>query len=346
MPVRDLVAGRSETRSFDDAVELALDTAMTADERVIVFGEDVRVLRRNLLARHGPDRVLDTPISEGAFVGAAVGAALAGLRPVVELIMVDFAAVAFDALVNHAAKFSAFSGGRWEVPMVVRAPYGGGGQHEQALWGLFAAIPGLNVVVPSTPADAAGLLLSAIEHDGPVMFMEPKLFTDTVLDYLGGTTRDSIHLDIPEAGHRGPVADPPTPVPIGRAAVRRHGDDILLVSLGVGVHRSLAAAEVLAADGIDAGVLDLRTVAPLDHVALLDLAEATRRVVVVDEDYLHGGLSGAISSLLLEEGVPIAFARVATESTIPFARALERDVLPNVDRIVTAARWLATASPG
>lgn len=341
---------RESQCTFDEAIEAALDQAMTADRRIVVFGEDVRLLRRNLLVRHGPDRVLDTPISESAFLGAAVGAAMSGLRPVVELLMVDFAAVALDALLNHAAKFETFSGGRWRVPLVVRAPYGGwygdGGQHEQALWGMLGGIPGLRVVVPSTPADAAGLLLAAIEDDGPVVFLEPKLLGETLLDNLAGIRRDGLDLDIPLAGHAGPVPDPVVPVPFGEAVQRRTGRDVTLLSLGVGVHRCLEAAEVLADEGIDAAVVDLRSVAPLDTGVILSAARATGRVVAVDEDYLRGGLSGEIGALLLENGVGARFARVATETTIPFARHLEHAALPNVDRIVAAARRVRGAGAG
>ena len=333
--------------TFDEAVELALDTAMTADDRVVTFGEDARILRRNLLARHGPDRVLDAPISEAAFVGAAVSAAMAGLRPVAELYMVDFVAVAFDALLNHAAKFTAFSGGQWPVPMVLRAPcggwYGDGGQHGQALWGLLGGVPGLSVVVPSTPADAAGLLLSAIEHDGPVVFMEPKLLTDTLLDALAGARRTDLVLDIPHEGHQGPVQDPPLAVPLGEAVVRRQGDDVLIVSVGVGVHRALEAARVLATEGIECAVLDLRSVAPLDVDAILEAAAGTGRVVVVDEDFRRGGLSGEIAAVLLEGGLDVAFQRITTESTVPYAMDLEYAALPNAQRIVTAVRAIVGA---
>ncbi len=341
------VTGRRVTRTFDAAVEAALDQAMTADRSVVTFGEDVCVLRRNLLVRHGPERVLDTPISEGAFVGAAVGAAMAGLRPVVELYMVDFVTVALDALLSHAAKFDAFSGGRWQVPMVLRAPcgggYGDGGQHGQALWGMLAGIPGLEVVVPSTPADAAGLLLAAIDRDGPVVFMEPKLLTDTLLDAMAGTRREALALDVPAAGHEGSVPDPPTAVPIGKAIRRREGDDLALISIGVSVHRCLQAAEMLADDGIEAAVVDLRSVAPLDIDAILAAGRATGHVVVVDEDYLRGGLSGEIGALLLENATGARFSRVATETTIPYARHLEHDTHPNIDRIITAARTLLAA---
>ncbi|MGZ4242036.1 MAG: alpha-ketoacid dehydrogenase subunit beta, partial [Actinomycetota bacterium] len=240
--------------SFADAIERAVATAMAEDERVVVFGEDVELIRRNLLVRFGPRRVRNTPISESAFLGAAVGAAMAGLRPIVEVMLVDFIGVALDALLNHAAKLETFSGGRWRAPLVVRAACGGGygdaGQHEQSLWGMLGGIPGLTVVVPSTPADAAGLMLSAIAHDGPVVYLEHKLLSDYWLDYMGGAKRANVTFDIPAVGSHGEVPEPLELVPIGRAAVRRKGADVAMLSVGVSVHRCLAAADILAARGI------------------------------------------------------------------------------------------------
>ena len=329
------------TLSFAAAIELALAERMAADERVIVLGEDVRAMRAPLHVRFGGDRVLDSPISESALLGAALGSSMLGLRPVVEVMFVDFIGVALDQLLNHAAKVEAFSGGRWSAPMVVRAACGGGygdaGQHEQALWGLLAGVPGLSVVVPSTPADAAGLMLGALDDPGPVVFLEHKLLADYWLDAVGGASRPTVGFDVPAAGARGPVPDPLVPVPPGAAALRRDGGDVALVSLGVGVHRCAEAAERLAENGVQAAVLDLRSVAPLDRDAVVELAGRTGRVVVVDEDYVRGGLSGEIAALLAEEGVPAAYARVATETTIPYARPLERQVLPNVERILAAA---------
>lgn len=169
------------TLTFAEAIEDALATAMAQDSRVVILGEDVHMLRLNLYTRFGEKRVRPTPISEGAFIGAAVAASLGGLLPVVEVMLVDFLAVALDALLNHAAKVDAFSGGKWQAPLVVRAAcgggYGDGGQHEQSLWGWLAHIPGLAVVVPSTPADAGGLLLAAIQHKGPVVYLEHKLLS-------------------------------------------------------------------------------------------------------------------------------------------------------------------------
>ena len=336
--------------SFSEAVERALALAMARDPRVVVIGEDVRMLRRNAFVRFGADRVVDSPISESALLGTALGASMAGLRPVVEVMFVDFIGVALDQLLNHAAKLEAFSGGRWQAPLVVRAACGGGygdaGQHEQALWGLLAGIPGLSVVVPSTPADAAGLLLSALAAPGPVVFLEHKLLSEQWLDYVGGASRAGVEFDVPAAGAHGEVAREPAPVPLGVAALRRRGTDLVMVSLGVGVHRCVEAAARLAAEGLSAAVLDLRSVAPLDSEAVLDLAARTRRVLVVDEDYTRGGLSGEVAALLGEHGVQSAYARVTTEETIPYARALEDAVLPNVDRIMAAAHSLLASRPG
>lgn len=330
--------------TFAAAIDLALAKAMERDDRVVVLGEDVRTLRRGLYVRFGGGRVLDAPISEAALLGSALGSAMAGLRPVVEITFVDFVGVALDQLLNHAAKVEAFSGGRWRAPLVVRAACGGGygdaGQHEQALWGLLAGIPGLAVVVPSTPADAAGLMATAVDHPGPVVFLEHKLLSEYWLDYLGGASRSGVEFDVPADGAVGDVPDPVLPVPLGSAVVRRPGDDLALVSLGVGVHRCLQAAEVLADDGVEAAVLDLRSVAPLDRDAVTRLARATGRVVVVDEDYTRGGLSGEIAAVLAEDGVDATYARVTTEGTIPYARRLETATLPNVSRILTAARSL------
>lgn len=326
------------------AIEQALASAMARDERVVVLGEDVRSMRSGLYVRFGAERVLDSPISESAMLGTALGSAMAGLRPVVEIMFVDIVGVALDQLLNHAAKVEAFSGGRWRAPMVVRAACGGGygdaGQHEQTLWGLLAGIPGISVVAPSTPADAAGLMLSALDHDGPVVFLEHKLLSRGWLEVLGGAKRPGADFDVPAAGAEGEVADPPDPVPLGVAALRRAGADLAMVSLGVGSHRCLEAAEVLAAEGVDAAVLDLRSVAPLDRGAVIDVAGHAGRVVVVDEDYTRGGLSGEIAALLAEGHVAASYARVTTEETIPYARRLEAAVLPSVPRILAAARTL------
>ena len=330
--------------TYAQAIEDALAQAMAADERVVVFGEDVRALHMNLYARFGEHRVRQTPISESAFLGAAVGAAMAGLRPVAELIMIDFVAVAADALINHAAKIEAFSGGRWQVPMVVRAGcgggYGDGGQHEQALWGWLAHIPGIKVVAPSTPADAGGLLIAAIADDGPVVFLEHQLLAEDWLDYLGAGGRSTVSYDVPAAGRQGEVPDRWEPIAFGEAAIRRSGSDLTIVGVGVGIHRAAEAAELLSSEGISASVLDLRSIAPLDRDAVVMDVGRTGRLLVVDEDYRDFGLSGELAATILEAGLTARYARVAVEETIPFDPAREQAVLPNVERIVAAARRL------
>lgn len=330
--------------SFAKAIEGALAQAMASDPRVIIFGEDVHALRMNLLVRFGRDRVRAAPISESAFLGAAVTAAMAGLRPVVEIMLVDFIGVALDALLNHAAKIETFSGGKWKVPLVVRAACGGGygdaGQHEQSLWGWLAHIPGLTVVVPATPADAGGLMLAAIEHEGPVIYLEHKLLADYWLETLGSGGRETVHYDVPPAGVFGPVPRVWLPTPIGQAVKRRPGDDLVIISVGVGVHRSIEAANALEKDGISACVIDLRTVTPLDKKAVWDSVSKTGRLLVVDEDYESFGLSGELAAVVLEAGISARYARVCTKSTIPYARDLEDETLPNTQRIISAARQL------
>lgn len=334
------------TLSFSQAIDAALAQAMAADPRIIVFGEDIPLLRRELLVRFGPQRVLGAPISEGAFMGAAVAAAMAGLRPVVEVYMADFLGVCLDALLNHAAKVATFSGARWTAPVVVRVAcgggYGDGGQHEQTLWGWLAHIPGLTVVAPSTPADAGGLLLAALQQDGPVIYLEHKLLSESWLDFLGSGDRRTVRFDVPAAGARGAVPSTWQPLPIGQAATVREGEEVTMVSVGVGVHRALEAAEALAAEGISAGVLDLRTVAPLDKTAVCQAVARSGRLLVVDEDYEGFGLSGELAAVVLEAGIAFTYARVCTRTTIPYARHLEEQVLPSAERICAAARQLCS----
>lgn len=330
--------------SFADAIEDALGQSMGKDKNIVIFGEDVHLLRVNLFARFGKDRVRSTPISESAFLGAAVTAAMAGLRPVVEIMLVDFIGVCMDGILNHASKVEAFSGGKWQVPLVVRAScgggYGDGGQHEQSLWGWFAHIPGLSVVVPSNPADAGALMLSALEHDGPVIYLEHKLLADYWLDYMGAGGRDTVSFDVPAAGAKGAIPDRWKSLPLGVASILRHGNDLTIASLGVGVHRSLEAAEILDKEGIASTVIDLRSVAPLDKECILSSVADTGKVIVVDEDYEQFGLSGEIAALILEAGIHAKYGRVCTRETIPYARNLEDQTLPNVERIVDVAMKL------
>jgi pyruvate dehydrogenase E1 component beta subunit len=329
---------------FSQAVDDALAQAMTNNPHIIIFGEDTPMLRRNLLVRFGPKRVRGTPISESAFLGAGISAAMAGLHPVVEIYMVDFLGVCMDALLNHAAKVEIFSGGKWLAPIVVRAPcgggYGDGGQHEQSLWGWLAHIPGLIVLVPSTPADAGGLMLAALQHEGPVIFLEHKLLSETNLEFLGSGARKTVHYDIPADGRKGIVPNKWEPVQIGKAVLRRVGNDATIVSVGIGVHRALEASKVLEEEGISAGVLDLRTISPIDKTAVCEEVARTGRLVVVDEDYESFGLSGELSAIVMEAGITCKYSRVCTRSTIPYARHLEDQTLPNTQRICENLRQL------
>ncbi len=333
-----------KTMFFSEAIDDALAQAMAEDPRIVLFGEDTPLLRRNLLVRFGPKRVRGTPISESAFLGASVAAAMAGMRPVVEMYMVDFLAVGMDALLNHAAKLETFSGGKWKAPVVIRVPcgggYGDGGQHEQTLWGWLAHIPGLTVVVPSTPADAGGLFLAALQHDGPVIFLEHKLLSETWLEFLGSGARRTVQYDIPSKGSRGEVPKKWKAAPIGKAVVRRTGDDVTIVSVGVGVHRALQAAKSMEEEGISVGVVDLRTISPLDKTTVCEMVAQTGRLLVVDEDYEGFGLSGEICAIAMEKGISFKFARVCTRTTIPYAREQEDQTLPNVGRIRTAIAGL------
>lgn len=333
-----------KTMFFTQAIDDALAQSMADDPRVILFGEDIPLMRRNLLVRFGPERVRGTPISESTFLGAGVAAAMTGLRPVVEVYMVDFLGVAMDALLNHAAKVKAFSGGKWTAPLVVRAPcgggYGDGGQHEQSLWGWLAHIPELTILVPSTPADAGGLMLAALQNDGPVIFLEHKLLSETWLEFLGSGARRTVQFDVPAAGAKGAVPSKWRPLPIGKAILRRAGDDVMIVSVGVSVHRAQAAAQTLEAEGISAGVLDLRTVSPLDKPAICEAVAHTGRLLVVDEDYESFGLSGELAAVVLEAGISCSYARVCTQTTLPYARHLEDQSLPNQQRICASVRQL------
>lgn len=330
--------------TFDAAIEHALGLAMARDERIIVFGEDVETIRVGLHARFGQNRVFSAPISEAAFVGAAVAAAMAGMRPVVEVMLVDFIAVALDAILNHAAKITKFSGGRWQVPLVIRSAcgggYGDGGQHEQSLWGWLAHIPGLKIIVPATPADAGGLMLSALADDNPVVFLEHKLLSDTWLDYMGYGGRNTISFDVPASGRRGLIPDPLLPVPIGKAEIKLSGNDLSIISVGVGVHRSLQAADQLKLQGITAEIVDLRSVSPLDKDLIVASVKKTGALLVVDEDYISFGLSGEVAAICLETGLNFKYRRVCTDDTIPYDRKREDEVLPNVKRIILAAEQI------
>jgi pyruvate dehydrogenase E1 component beta subunit len=323
------------------AISEAIAQEMERDPNVFVMGEDIGAYggifgaTEGLLARFGPDRIMDTPISETAFIGAAVGAALQGMRPVAELMFVDFFGVCMDQIYNHMAKIHYESGGNLSVPVVVTTAigggYGDGAQHSQALYGTFAHLPGMKVVIPSTPYDAKGLMTSAIRDDNPVVYMFHKGIMG--LGWMTPNPRATDH-----------VPEEPYTLPIGKADIKRPGSDVTIVTLSLMVHRALDAADALARDGIEAEVLDLRGLVPLDREAIVESVRRTRRLLVVDEDYRSFGMSGEVITTAIEEAfdyLDAPPARVAyPDVPIPYSRPLEQFCLPNPDTIATAARQL------
>jgi pyruvate dehydrogenase E1 component beta subunit len=282
---------------------------------------------RGLIKAFGPERVRDTPISEMALLGAAVGAAATGLRPVAELMFMDFLGVALDPLLNQAAKLRYMFGGKARVPLTVRTLMGAGmraaAQHSQSLYWITAGIPGLKTVIPSNPADAKGLLLAAIRDDDPVVFCEPK----GILNLRG---------EVPEGDYE---------VPLGRAAVAREGSDVSLIAFGATVKVALQAAEQLAAAGTSAEVLDLQSLAPLDEEAILATLAKTGNVVVIDESTPRCGIASDVAALCVERGFDLLNAPVrrvtAPHTPVPFSGVLEDAFVPSVARVLEAVARLA-----
>lgn len=323
--------------TFQQAVNEALDQEMARDESVVIMGEDVvggagtegemdawggvLGVTKGLYGKYG-DRIMDTPISESAFVGAAVGAATAGLRPVCELMFIDFMGVCFDQIYNQAAKFRYMFGGKAKTPVVIRTMIGAGfraaAQHSQALYPVFTHIPGLKVVIPSTPYDVKGLLIQAIRDDDPVIFCEHKL-----LYGLEG--------DVPEESYT---------IPFGEADIVREGDDVTIVAIGRMVHLALEAAETLSKDGIACEVIDPRTTSPLDEDSILESVENTGRLVVVDEATPRCGMAADISALVAQKAfgdlkAPIQMV-TAPHTPVPFSPALEDLYVPSPAKIEAA----------
>lgn len=321
------------------AIAEAISQEMERDANVFYMGEDVGKYggifgaTTGLLEKWGPERIMDTPISETGFIGAALGAALEGMRPIAEIMFADFAGVCLDQIYNHIAKVHYMSGGNFKVPLVITMAMGGGysdaAQHSQCLYGMFAHLPGLKVVIPSTPRDAKGLMISAIRDDNPVLY-----FMHKGLMGLGWMS--------PYSFNTAPVPEEPYTVPIGQADVRRPGKDVTIATVGMMVHRSLAAAERLADEGIDAEVLDLRSLVPLDREAIVASVRQTHRLLVVDEDYLSFGMTGEVAAVVAERALDYLDAPVrrlaVPDIPIPYSRPLEQFAIPSTDRIVATVR--------
>lgn len=321
------------------AISEAIAQEMERDENVFVMGEDIGAYggifgaTNGLLEKFGPERVRDTPISESAFIGAALGAASKGMRPIVELMFVDFFGVAMDQIYNHIAKAHYMSGGQIKMPVVIMTAIGGGysdaAQHSQCLYGLFAHVPGLKIVIPSNSYDAKGLMISAIRDDDPVMYF----FHKGLMGLGWMPSPDEATVEVPEE---------PYTVPIGKARVVREGDDITIVTVSKMVYEALWAAKELENEGINVEVVDLRTLVPLDKKTLINSVKKTGRLLVVDEDYRSYGMSGEIITTIVEsignelKALPrrIAYPDVP----VPYSRVLERYVLPDKGKIVEAVK--------
>ena len=312
------------TIDFRTALREALDEELAGDERVVFFGEDVAVaggvfaVTPGLYEKYGPERVFDTPISELALAGAAFGAAISGLRPVVEIMFGDFLTLVMDSLVNQSTKYRFLTEERVSVPIVIRSVVGAGGRfgaiHSQMPVSWFMGVPGLKIVTPATPGDAKGLLRSAIRDDNPVLFFEHKRLYSISGPVNGGE-----------------------PEPLGKAKVVREGDDVTLVSAMKGVHDCLAAADRLAEQGMSAEVIDLRTLRPIDLETVLGSVRKTNRIAVVEEGPLTGGWAGEVLALVTEEGLgdlDDAWRIATPNSPIPYSPPLEDAFLPGPERIV------------
>jgi len=322
--------------SYREALRAGIRDAMLRDERVFLMGEDVGAyggsfaVSLGLLEEFGPARIRDTPLSESGFVGAGVGAALGGMRPIVEIMTVNFSLLALDQIVNNAASLLHMSGGQFNVPLVIRMTTGAGrqlgAQHSHSLEGWYAHIPGLRILAPATLADARGMLWTALEDPDPVLIFEHgSLYNVT-----------------------GELDDDAGPVDIDTAAVRRPGNDLSLITYGGTLPAVLDAAGQLADEGIDAEVLDLRTLRPLDEAAILASVRKTHRAVVVDEGWRSGSISAEISARITEHAfyeLDAPVGRVCSaEVPIPYSKHLELAALPSVERIVAAAKEAVRAS--
>lgn len=335
-------ASKVRKLSMAEAISEGIGQEMARDDRVFVMGEDIGKYggifsaTTGLLDQFGPERIMDTPISETGFMGAAIGAAAEGLRPISELMFVDFFGVCFDQIYNHLAKNTYMSGGACKFPVVITTGIGGGyndaAQHSQCLYAMFAHVPGLKVVVPSNAYDAKGLMIQAIRDDNPVVFMYHKgIMGLSWMSYFEGSTNE--------------VPAEPYTIPFGQAKVVREGKDLTIVTLSQMVQKSVLAADKLAAEGIDAEIIDLRTLVPLDKETVLRSVAKTGRLLVADEDYLSFGLSGEIAAIVAEQlnhlQLKAPVRRLAVPDVpIPFSRPLEQFAIPQVDAIAAEARAL------
>ncbi|MDJ0270261.1 MAG: alpha-ketoacid dehydrogenase subunit beta [Aigarchaeota archaeon] len=319
--------------SFAEALNEALREEMRRDERVIIFGEDVAVaggvykVTKGLLEEFGPNRVIDTPISEAAIVGAAVGAALMGLRPVAEIMYMDFLTIATDQLVTHAAKLRFMSGGQLKVPLVVRTQYSlgrvHGSQHSQFYPAWFLQSPGLKVVLPATPRDAKGLLKSAIRDDDPVLFVECGLLYHRYKE------------NVPEEEYL---------IPLGKADVKRRGNDVTVVAVSRVVREALEAAQRLDERGISVEVIDLMTAQPMDSETIINSVKKTNRLVIAEDSVKTGGLSAEIAARVAEEALEYLDSPIvrlnSPDMPVPFSAKLEQEYMVNADKIVDAVSKL------
>jgi pyruvate dehydrogenase E1 component beta subunit len=314
------------------AINEAIQLEMQRDESVLYFGQNIATTKDDpFLQEFGPDRVRVTPISETAEIGIGIGAALAGYRPVIELYMAEFMLVGMDQVVNEAPRFRYMTGGQVKVPLVFKAGYGftagWAGQHTGSIYGMFMGVPGLKIALPATPADAKGLMATAIRDDNPVCFFQHYL----LLLEQG---------EVPEGEYL---------VPFGQAAVRREGTDVTIVGTGWTVGKALAAAERLAGDGISAEVIDPRTIAPLDIDTILESVAKTGRLVLVDQATRHSSVSAVIAAEVAEAGFSSLKAPIkqvtALDATIPYSQPMEDYLLPNEEKIVGAVHHVLGGSP-
>ncbi|MFI4896010.1 MAG: alpha-ketoacid dehydrogenase subunit beta [Steroidobacterales bacterium] len=329
--------GTAVRMSYRQAVREGLREALQGDPRVFLMGEDVGryggcyAVSKGLLAEFGEERIRDTPLSESAFVGAGIGAALGGMRPIVEIMTVNFSLLALDQILNNAATLSHMSGGQFNVPLVIRMATGAGrqlaAQHSHSLEGWYAHIPGLRIVTPATVEDARGMLAPALVCPDPVLIFE--------------------HVGL--YNFEAALAAPASPVDLDHAAVRRSGRDVCLLTYGASLQRCLDAAHQLVEEGIEAEVLDLRTLRPLDDAAIMASVTHCRRAVIVDEGWRSGGLSAEIAARIMEQAfyeLDAPVARVCTaEVPIPYPKHLEEAALPNAARIVAAVLRLCGRNP-